>query len=474
MLLALLLAVAAPPKGQWSVDETGRLSQLALASFDTTAKALDETGLGQLGLAVVASTHGVPPRQFATGVFNAWGVGHAGRNDGVLLFFALDDRKSEIILGDGFPPGTETQTSTIMRVDVVSNMKAGQLDDAVTHAARSLAELVKTTFAEGAQPPPIEEHSPRGWTIELDWALTPDERALFDREGDAVYASGQGLLFVTTYQDADTGWFGERLRRQLGRADVWVLMARMSDGLVVIDAPGAKKVYEDIGRETTRIEQLARRRYDGERRTLVSATLEAMHAIAAMVVNGAPPKPLREVMADHFFSLFGSFALASVLGLVSWRWWLRRRPRGCAQCGHARQKLSEQTDDPHLNPSQRVEEDLGSVDYDVWWCGRCDDALVLRYGAFFSSYGKCDSCGAQTLGSSSKTLVAATYTHGGTVEVTERCRACTYVNTYTRHTAQLTRSSSSSSSRSSFSSSSSSSSSFGGGRSSGGGSSGSW
>lgn len=194
-----------------------------------------------------------------------------------------------------------------------------------------------------------------------------------------------------------------------------------------------------------------------------------MHATGALVVDGPPPVPLTEkvsqTFSEHLLAFFGGFGGAGLVGLMSVRSWLRRRPRECGRCGNVRQKLSEETDDPHLTPAQRVEEQLGSVDYDVWWCGRCNDALVLRYGAVFTSYSSCDSCGAKTASSTSVTLVEATYDHGGTVQVTERCQHCSYVNTYTRHTSRLTRSESSSSS---------SSSSFGGGSSSGGGSSGSW
>src|SRR4051794_2236323 len=100
MLLALLLAISAPPRGHWAVDETGRLSAQALAAFDAAAQALDDSGEGQLGLAVVRKVGGPFPRARATELFNQWHVGHAGRNDGVLLFLALDDHKAEIVLGD--------------------------------------------------------------------------------------------------------------------------------------------------------------------------------------------------------------------------------------------------------------------------------------------------------------------------------------------------------------------------------------
>src|SRR6185436_15736903 len=116
-LLALLLAVGPPPPGHFSVDETGQVSHATLVAFDDIARTLQASGAGELGLAVVSSTRGVKPRQFATDVFNQWGIGHAGRNDGVLLFIALSDRKSEIIVGSGFPPGSTARTDAIMLND---------------------------------------------------------------------------------------------------------------------------------------------------------------------------------------------------------------------------------------------------------------------------------------------------------------------------------------------------------------------
>lgn len=475
MLLAplLVLAVAAPPKGRWSVDETGKVPAAALSEFDQVAAELDARGTGQLGLAVVSSTHGENPRQFATRVFNQWGVGHAGRNDGVLLFFALDDRKSEIVYGDGFS-GFSPTTDAIMRDDVVANMKQGRLDLAVTRSARSLAAVVQSYFAAApatAEPdapePDIKERSPRGWTLELDHPLTPAQTAALDREGDRVYASGKGLLFVAVYDGAlKVQRFAERLRTKLNREDVWVVFVNPAGG-VVVDAPGAKRIYEDVDRTCSAIEHEESARLYQAGADIAEVAREAMHRAGSLVINGPPTH--YEVHLGTY-ELLGGFGFTGLLGFVMVRSWNRRRPRRCDGCGHLRHKLSEETDDPHLNPGQRLEEQLGSVDYDVWWCGRCNDALVLRYGAIFTRYGMCRGCGHKTMTSSSVTLVHATYDHGGTVEVTERCEGCPRVHTYTRYTAQLTRSDDSSSS----SWSSSSDSSFGGGSSSGGGSSGSW
>lgn len=471
--LSLMLAVAQPPAGKWSIDETGKVPAEAMAEFDGIARQLDSQGFGQLGLVVVHSTKGENPRAYATKVFNQMGIGHRGRNDGVLLFFALDDRKSEIVLGDGFPGGSTSMTDAIMRDDVVVNMRAGRLDLAITRSATSLAGFVGQVFAAASpvSDPEIKEKSPRGWMIELDYGIGPERVGAFDREGDAVYAAGKGMLFVALYQEQiSTSRFAARLREKLLREDVWVLFVSMQNSDVRIDAPGAKRVFEDIDHECARIESETATRLRGLRGDALADVLDAMHHVSLLVQNGPPPKAVSEVLSEHKGVAFGGFGFTGLVGLVSLRGWMRRRPRRCEKCDNLRHKLNEQTDDPHLNPGQRMEEQLGSVDYDVWWCGRCNDAMVLRYGAIFTRYGHCEGCGHKTATSTSNTLVEATYSHGGTVEVTERCASCPHVNTYTRYTAQLTRSDDSSSS----SYSSSSSSSFGGGSSSGSGSSGSW
>jgi uncharacterized membrane protein YgcG len=477
MLLALLLAIAAPPKGQWATDETGKVSSQALDGFNRTAQELADCGAGQLGLAVVKTTNGEPPRKYATRVFNQWGIGHRGRNDGVLLFFALDDRKSEIVYGDGFPDGTSSFTDAIMRRDVVANMKAGRLDDAVTQGAASLARLARNTFSlEPAAPVEaeerIKEHSPRGWTIDLGYSLSREQLQAFDREGDAVYAAGKGMLFVALYDEAvPTARFATRLRQQVNRDDAWVVFGHLGGSTLIVDAPYPQRGNEDWDRPIRIIEGKARRQLGEARGDATAVVLEAMHDASELMLNGPPPKPVGQILEENLLGAGLGFGGFGIVGLITLRSWLRRRPRSCAGCGFPRHKLCEETDDPHLDAGQRLEEQLRSVDYDVWWCGRCNDALVLRYGAFLTSYSSCSGCGYKTMSSSSVTLVAATYDHGGTVEVTETCRNCPHLHTYKRHTARLTRSDDSSSSSSSWSSSSSS---FGGGSSSGGGSSGSW
>lgn len=337
-------SIPRPRPGSWSVDTTGTLSSSTLAGVDRWGSEVNGKGLGQLAVAVVNTTEGRNPRAFATELFNRWGIGNAGRDDGALLFIALKDRKAEIVLGDGInTPSDLGRSDSLMSGEIVPAFKRGDPDAAVLAGARGLTALL--------------ERSP-------------------------LNASSGGTSSVD---------------------------------------PGA------------------------------SAGSYAVHTGSVRSTDLSP-------------WFYGGGAGGLVIGIASLRRWLRRRPRICEHCRQPRQRLDEDSDDDHLDAGQRREENLGSVDYDVWWCDSCQDAQVERYGAWLTSYSTCPGCDYKTKSESSTTLVSATYDHGGTVRVTVTCKHCRYHNSFTRSTPRLTRSSSSSGGSSS----------FGGGRSSGGGSSGSW
>jgi uncharacterized protein len=164
--------------------------------------------------------------------------------------------------------------------------------------------------------------------------------------------------------------------------------------------------------------------------------------------------------------LLGSVILigAGGLGLQHYR---RYRRRKCPHCRTEMKCLDEQADNAYLDKAQKVEEDLRSVDYDVWHCPSCNYHTVLDYTRWFSGYKICPECHRQTLEVKVRTLEEPTYTSTGRQEVTETCHHCSHnhVKTVTLARRQRSRSSSGSSSRRS---------SLGGGKSSGGGASGSW
>ena len=180
-------------------------------------------------------------------------------------------------------------------------------------------------------------------------------------------------------------------------------------------------------------------------------------------VGSHPPPPSGGGVFDFLAGIAAvvTGGAGSVLGLF----FIGKAMKKCPKCKSDTVLLDELADDPHLDEKQKMEEQIGSVNWKVYVCPGCDFTRTVASNRWFSGYSSCGGCQARTLKSTSTTLTYATYDHGGTVQVNESCVRCPYRNTYTRSTPRKTRSSSSSSS---------SSSSFGGGRSRGGGGGSSW
>lgn len=158
--------------------------------------------------------------------------------------------------------------------------------------------------------------------------------------------------------------------------------------------------------------------------------------------------------------------LAPVAGLAAWlmRKWQRNRPRICPIDRHKMQRLAEHWDDNHLQIGQITEEQLKSVDYDVWQCPHCEHVTIEGYRNWFSAYGTCRACGFRTVQGDTTILYPATTSSAGQKRIDYQCHHCDEDWSVTKIIPRKTKSSSSSGGGSS----------FGGGSSSGGGASGSW
>lgn len=197
--------------------------------------------------------------------------------------------------------------------------------------------------------------------------------------------------------------------------------------------------------------------------------------------GGAPPPPRQPATIDEPESddgynlwLMGLGVLgvggAGGFGYARYRKWMRT----CPTCKIDMALLDEVADDQYIDAGQRAEERLGSVDHRVFWCDRCDSAVIRRpRGRWFSGWKRCRQCRYKTMSRTSTTISAATYDSSGQMRIDESCEHCSYSGTSYRTIPRKTRPSTSSSS-SSFGSSSGGGSSFGGGSSSGGGASSSW
>jgi uncharacterized membrane protein YgcG len=94
----------------------------------------------EMAIVTVPTTAGAEHRDFATRLFNHWRIGHAVRNNGVLIFVAVQDRAAEIILGNGIDSDAHVAMSDrIMRDIMVPRFRHGDNAGAVLAGARACA-----------------------------------------------------------------------------------------------------------------------------------------------------------------------------------------------------------------------------------------------------------------------------------------------------------------------------------------------
>ncbi len=182
-----------PLPDSFVADRIGLLAEDSRAELDRLAAALDSRGLGQLAVVVIATTDGVDQRQFATELFNRWGVGDAQRNDGSLILLANADRAAEIVLGTGIDnAANRSHAEQIMQTLMVPQFRQSKPDLALLNGATALLQRI----------------------YGLDLALPVEQPA------SAPLAAP--LTPTPTQNDEETPWFGLAIIAAIGGALLFV------------------------------------------------------------------------------------------------------------------------------------------------------------------------------------------------------------------------------------------------------------
>lgn len=92
-----------------------------------------------------------------------------------------------------------------------------------------------------------------------------------------------------------------------------------------------------------------------------------------------------------FFSGFTALPLF-LYSFYQYRRW-RTQSIICPNCSSRMHRLGEKADNAYLTHSQNIEEKLGTVDYDVWVCGKCGAAARFPFYPNQEKYTACPSCG---------------------------------------------------------------------------------
>lgn len=147
-LAAVLLLTAADlprPEG-WVTDAAGVLTAAEQQEIEDIAQRLKEDTGAELAVVTVTTTGGLGANGYAVALFEEWGIGERGKDNGVLLLLVIgEERAVRIETGYGMegiiPDGV---AGRILDEHVVPALQAGQPGRALTAGAAAIAERVRT------------------------------------------------------------------------------------------------------------------------------------------------------------------------------------------------------------------------------------------------------------------------------------------------------------------------------------------
>jgi len=120
--------------------------------LEDSLNAIEKRTSNQITIVIIKSTGLYEIADYATQLGNKWGVGVKGRENGVLLLVAIEDRKITIATGRGLEGAlTDAMCGRIIRNEIKPAFKQGQYLDGLLQAVSAL-DLATRGEYEGIDP----------------------------------------------------------------------------------------------------------------------------------------------------------------------------------------------------------------------------------------------------------------------------------------------------------------------------------
>lgn len=344
-------------------DPDGILQSKTIEFLNYKLDSLEMSTGSEVAVVLVNSIGYQDIESFSTELFAKWGIGNKESNNGLLIFFVMDQKKLRFETGyglEGVLP--DAICKRIQTKEMVPWFRQGDYDTGfVMGVNRTISVLKGENFAEPA---------PK----KINWAVA------------WAYAGGVYFLLII-----------------IGL--IWILLAE-------------SKIRE----QNKAVSNLARYRLmKSEKNGIISIMaigLPVLGLIGILLWGNAVflvfllPVPLTVIPAN----LYARMAMFR----------LRHAPMDCPECHGKMKLLSEKKEDAYLNLSQQFEEQLSAVDYDVFLCNDCGNEAIFTLDKP-SAYEECPKCHTKAfILHSKKVVVQPSFVNSGVERTTLKCKFCGY------------------------------------------------
>ena len=108
-------------------DEANIISAPTEAMLESTLKADRDSTSNQIAVLTIRSLQGEPIEEYSLRVAEAWKLGKAEKDNGVLLLIAIEDKQMRIVAGYGLEGVlTDALSSRINRIEIAPRFSQGE------------------------------------------------------------------------------------------------------------------------------------------------------------------------------------------------------------------------------------------------------------------------------------------------------------------------------------------------------------
>jgi uncharacterized protein len=147
-------------------DFAGVLDSSQAGELNALLTALEENTTAEVAVVTINSTAPLDTKAYAVGLLENWGIGKKGKDNGLLILLALQERRIEVETGyglEGILP--DSKVGRILDDYVVSHLKAGDYGVGLVEGTKAFAQVIydnrDEVFAGTAGPQPAQ------WTDSL-------------------------------------------------------------------------------------------------------------------------------------------------------------------------------------------------------------------------------------------------------------------------------------------------------------------
>lgn len=146
----------------WVTDMADLLSPDSETKLNQMITALEEKNGAEIAVVTVPDTKpSASPKAFATELFNTWGIGKKGVDNGILFLVSKYERRTEIETGYGLESILpDAKVGNILRTQVTPHFKQGNFDAGIVNGTQAIIQVLEGGTIASQAPLPEESLQP--------------------------------------------------------------------------------------------------------------------------------------------------------------------------------------------------------------------------------------------------------------------------------------------------------------------------